>query len=262
MSRRFLLPVLFLLGSLCLHASDGTPDPTPSLSTPSPVINPALVDAHFHEVIARPEYQELAEPDVGSRIKDWLSQCFMHLGIKFGQFQYAGEMPVFASLLMTILAVFALAGLLYVAVRLNRRRAGMEAEPSTHLPTGKMFHSPEFYDDEIEQATQNKDWRRAWLASWRQFLSRLENRRLVEADRTRTNREYLAQLRDQSLPAPVFALLIGMVDAYDRFVYGRKIIGEPDWNQFHEQIQEAALLLHLNDKISTARISPRTGAVS
>ena len=39
-----------------------------------------------------------------------------------------------------------------------------------------------------------------------------------------------------------------MVDAYDRFIYGRTAIGEPDWNRFHQQIDEAGLLLHLDDK--------------
>jgi hypothetical protein len=50
------------------------------------------------------------------------------------------------------------------------------------------------------------------------------------------------------MPASALALVIGMVDAYDRFIYGRAAIGEAEWNEFHEQIEEAALLLHLNDK--------------
>jgi hypothetical protein len=162
-------------------------------------------------------------------------------------------MPAFESLLMTLLVVFSISVLLYIMVRLTRRRGGMDAEPATGIPGQKAFRPPESYDEEIHQAIRAGDWHTAWLAAWRQFLSRLEHRHLVEADRTRTNREYLAQLREKSLPGSALALLTTMVDAYDRFVYGRKSIGEPDWNQFHQQIDEAALLLHLDDKGTSAQ---------
>jgi hypothetical protein len=39
-----------------------------------------------------------------------------------------------------------------------------------------------------------------------------------------------------------------MVDRYDRFIYGRQSIAEPDWNAFHQQIEQAGLLLHLEDQ--------------
>ena len=81
-----------------------------------------------------------------------------------------------------------------------------------------------------------------------QTVSSFERRNLVEADRTRTNREYLGQLRGKSLPASSLALLTAMVDAYDQFIYGRAAIGEAEWKDFHQQMQEAALLLHLDDK--------------
>jgi hypothetical protein len=161
-------------------------------------------------------------------------------------------MPAFESLLMTLLVVFSISILLYIMVRITRRRGGMEPEAATGIPGEKTFRPPEFYDDEIRQAIQARDWHTAWLAAWRQFLSRLEHRHLVEADRTRTNREYLAQLRGKPLPGAALALLTGMVDAYDRFIYGRKAIDEPDWNLFHRQIDEAGLLLHLDGKVLKA----------
>ena len=48
---------------------------------------------------------------------------------------------------------------------------------------------------EIVAAIHAGDWHTAYLAAWRQFLSRLEHRHLVDNDRTRTNREYLAHFR-------------------------------------------------------------------
>ena len=56
----------------------------------------------------------------------------------------------------------------------------------------------------------------------------------------------------EALPAAALALLNGMVDAYDRFIYGR-IIGEPDWALFHQQIDEAGLAAALDEKRTTAQ---------
>jgi hypothetical protein len=212
-----------------------------------PVTQPDQVAQHYREVLARPQFQNTEEPSARTRLEDALSQWFRSLGTEFGDFKYGNRIPAVESLLMALLVTFCIAVVLYIMVRLTRRRAKMEARPDAEIPGPKTFQPPEYYDEEIHQATRTGDWHAAWLATWRQFLSRLENRQLVEADRTRTNREYLAQLRNQPLPASALALLTGMVDAYDRFIYGRKAIGEPDWNQFHGQINEAALLLHLEE---------------
>jgi len=243
-----LLLALFVLGIISLHADDSSPTGAAS----APIIDPAQVSQHYRQVLARPQFQETDESAVNTRIEDWLSQWFKRLGARFGEFKYASQMPAFESLLMSLLVAFSIAVLLYIMVRLTRRRGRIEPEPATWIPGEKAFRPPEFYDEEIHQAIRAGDWHTAWLAAWRQFLSRLEHRHLVEVDRTRTNREYLAQLRGKPLPGSALALLNGMVDAYDRFIYGRKSIGEPDWNLFHQQIDEAALLLHLDDKATSA----------
>jgi hypothetical protein len=237
---------------MALRADDSPPPGAAS----APITDPVLVGKHYREVLVRPQFQETDESPVNTRFEDWLSQWFKQLGAKFGEFKYANRMPAFESLLMTLLVVFSIAILLYIMVRLTRRRSGMEPETDTGISGQKTFRPPEFYDHEIQQALRAGDWHTAWLAEWRQFLSRLEHRHLVEADRTRTNREYLAQLRQKKLPASALALLTGMVDAYDRFIYGRKSIDEPDWNLFHQQIDEAGLLLHLDDKRASAQASP------
>jgi len=240
-----ILPVIFLLGIISLRADD-----TVSVT---PITDPTKVGEHYQQVLAQPQFHETDESAVDTRIEDWLSQWFKRLGAKFSDLKYASRMPAFESFLMTLLVVFSIAVLFYIMVRLTRRRGGMEPESISGIPGRKTFRPPEFYDEEILQAVRARDWHTAWLIAWRQFLSRLEHRNLVEADRSHTNREYLAQLRGKPLPASALALLNGMVDAYDRFIYGRKSIGEPDWDLFHQQIDEAGLLLHLDDKRAGAQ---------
>jgi hypothetical protein len=255
---RLRAPVLagiLLLGIAVLRGETpaaNSPAPAPS----APITDPAQVAEYYRQVLARPQFQETEEPAVNAQLKDWLSQWFNRFGATIGNFNYASRMPAFESLLMTVLAVFSTAVLLYIMVRLTRRRTGLETERNAGPPGQKVFRAPEFYDDEIRAAVRSGDWQAAWLSAWRQFLSRLEHRQWVEADRTRTNREYLAQLGRKPLPGSALALLTGMVDAYDRFIYGRRPIGEPDWDLFRRQLDEAGLLLHLEEKRKTAPARP------
>jgi len=224
----------------------------------APVIDQARVSDHYREVLARPEFQDTGETALDTRLEDWLTQWFKRLGEKMGNFKYSSQMPAFESLLMTLLVGFSVSVLFYILFRLTHRRGRMEEDLPDGSSGAKTFRPPEFYDEEIKQALATGDWHEAWLAAWRQFLSRLENRNLVDADRTRTNREYLAQLRAKPLPDSALPLLNTMVDAYDRFIYGRASIGPAEWDAFHRHIDEAALLLHLDDKRMTAPANRET----
>ena len=236
------LGVLLFTGRIQATAEPGTP------TTAAPVTDPSVVAQHYHEVAGRPQFQDAGDAAISSGFEEWLSQWFRRLGGEIGSFAYSSQMPAFESLLMALLVAFSISVLIYILMRLTRRRRLMDPEAASAEPGAKAFHLPEFYEEEIRRASEAGDWHTAWLASWRQFLSRLENRDLVEADRTRTNREYLAQLREKSLPATALSNLNALVDAYDRFIYGQAVIGKSDWNQFHQHIDEAALLLHLDDK--------------
>lgn len=250
MKKRFrFLAALLLLGGLALlpamaDDSDTTNNPTSS----APVTDPALVAAHYRQVLTQPEFQETAEPDVNDAMRSWLSRLLARFGQKFVQFQYAQEMPRFASMMMAVFIVAAMAGLVYVSVRVLRRRMDPNFSEQPEAPAEKIFRPPEFYEEELRRAITAGDWHTAWLASWRQFLSRLEMGQLVAADRSRTNREYLTELRAQPGNAPALPLVTGVVDAYDRFIYGRREIAETEWRSFQDQLDEASLLLHLSDR--------------
>jgi hypothetical protein len=247
MSRRFpLFTVLFLLGGLAVLPVKAAGEN--AAPVPAPVTDPALVAAHYRQVLAQPQYQEAPEPAVDDALKSWLSRLMAGFRDKFQEFQYAQEMPRFASLVMTLCLIAAMGGLLYVAARVLRRRMDTDFSERLEPPAGRVFRPPEYYEAELRAAVAAGDWHTAWLASWRQFLSRLERGKLVAADRSRTNREYLAELRAQTGNASALPLVSGVVDAYDRFIYGRREIAESEWRTFQSQLDEASLLLHLTDR--------------
>ncbi|MEI9998209.1 MAG: DUF4129 domain-containing protein [Verrucomicrobiota bacterium] len=247
--------VLGALAALLLAAAPAWADAPPS-DVPPPVTDPAQVAQHLHQVLAEPQFRDEGDTGMNPHLEDLLSQWFKELGARMGEFKYASQMPAFESLLMTLLVALSIAILLYIVVRLTRRHAWTGGEAPAEPPGEKAPRPPEFYDDEIARAVAGADWHAAWLATWRQFLSRLEQRSLVEADRTRTNREYLERLRGQSLPATAQALLARLVDAYDRSIYGHAAIGEGEWDLFRGEIEEAALLLHLDDRAPAPRPAP------
>jgi hypothetical protein len=244
-----------MLGAIIVAMAFISPAKGDESVTSAPVTDPTQVAAHYHQVASRPEFTEPTNSDVDERMRDWFSQWLTGFNNRFGQFQYAQQLPQFASLLLALLALLSMVGLSYVLVRLTRRR--LDWRPSVLLEDAeiKPSHPPEFYEEELRQAVSRGDWRSAWLANWRHFLSLLEKGRLVEADRTRTNREYLAQLQAKALPASTAVLLDRVMDAYDRFIYGCQTITETDWKSFHQQIRETALLLHLQEPQVTSEIA-------
>jgi hypothetical protein len=255
--RAGLLILILLFFALAIPARAQTsPAPEPSSTADAaPVTDLHQVATHYQQIVSEPQYQESNEPETNAWLRGWISQWLNRLEAEFGQFKYAQEMPRFASLLLTLFVLLSLAGLIYVLHRLTRHRVGWDYAASGAEAAQKTFRPPEFYAEELRQAVAKGDWRGAWLASWRQLLSRLEKSRLVEADRSRTNREYLAQLRAQSLPESAVNLLAGMVDAYDKSIYGRRTIAEPEWISFQHQADEATLLLHLQEGVPGTKSS-------
>ncbi len=214
----------------------------------APVTDPAAVRQHYREVIARPEFHEADETLGDVHWSDWLVQWFRHLVARFQDFKYAGQLSGTARVVVFILTALAVAGVILLLLRLTRGRREREAENREEAVPGRALLTPQQHEKRLRAALEARDWHGAWLAAWLQLLSRLENRRLVEADRSRTNREYLAQLRDQPLPAGTLPLLAGMVEDYDRFIYGRRAIDEAGWTAFRNRLDEVTLQLGLNER--------------
>jgi hypothetical protein len=241
--RRAWLVASALVFTLGARADDGTAS---RADAPAPVTDPALVAAHYHQIVVRPEFRETDETLADLHWGDWLSQWLRHLVSRFQDFQYAGQFSTVARALVVVIAAVATAALVFLLLRLSRRRRERAAEDEAETPApGRALLSPRQYEVRLKRALETRDWHGAWLAAWLQLLARLEHRHLVEADRSRTNREYLAQLRAQRLPDEAFPLLARMVDDYDRMIYGVRPIDEAGWTAFRERIDEVTLMLGL-----------------
>ena len=175
----------------------------PLSAEPAP---PAAVEAHYREVAQRPEFQETADLDSQPSWQDRAAQWLRHFGSSFDQFKYAPQMSKLAATLFTGLTLVALVGILYVSARVlrrqyERRRTGEAIDPPRATESAA--------EPDLAQTVAEGHWRAAWRIVWRQFLFRLEASGLVAADRTRTNREYLAQLDLGGPPSPAAPLLAG-----------------------------------------------------
>ncbi len=60
----------------------------------------------------------------------------------------------------------------------------------------------------------------------------LEERGLVRYDRSRTNREYLAQLRGK----PTYETFVPVVETFERVWYGKRPLDAEDFNKYETQI--------------------------
>jgi hypothetical protein len=246
--KRALMPAWLLALIFPLQAAD---------QASAPVTDPAVVQQHFQAMLARPEFHEQEEAFGNLRWTDWASQWLTHLVSRLQNFRYAGQMSALAWLFVIALTVLALTGLIYVLVRLSRRQRDEAPEEIEPASPGSRLLSPRQYEQRLRGALERRDWHGAWLAAWLQLLARLENRHLVDPDRSRTNREYLAQLRARTfapsalvpatLPPAALPLIARLVDDYDRFIYGLRVIDEPGWGAFRERIDEVTLMLNLRD---------------
>jgi len=238
MIRAFFLLAL-LAGPLAARADD---------APGAPVTDPAVVRAHYDQILTRPEFRETDETLADFRWGDWLSDWMKHLVSRFQDFQYAGQFSTAARALVVVMTVVALGGLAFLLVRLSRRRRERTGAQAEAAPAGQKLLSLRQYESRLRRALERQDWHAAWLVAWLQLLARLEHRQLVAADRSRTNREYLAQLRAQRLPDEAFPLLARMVDDYDRVIYGVRPVDEAGWTAFRERIDEVTLMLGLRER--------------
>ena len=219
-----------LVGGLSSALLGNETAPPPSTPNATPIVDPVEVSARYQQTLQQPLYHETAEIDPHAEVRDWLSRWFKPNWPGVQPFRVYGRD-----------AALRLAGddgagrahrhLLALCFRAVDAPVRPLESPSVSPRRRIAFRRAlGFVSIELQRALSDRDWRRAWQATWRNFLFRLEQAKLVASDRSRTNREYLAQMRE--LPPSALHQLNRMVSDYDRLIYGDRPIGEDDWKSF------------------------------
>lgn len=223
-----------------------------SLRAEPPVTEPSAVAAQYHAVLQQEEYRHDATPDFFSKLGHWTITVLQSLQDSFKHYEYSGQLVRLSYALMGVIFALGVASLLYWSVNLLRLRYSF-AKTAAETPLGQHpVEMPESFENELRHAVTAQLWTTAVLLSWRRFLSRLEEHRLVTTDRTRTNWEYLAQLQTQttSLPTPTRDLCRELVAAYDRHIYGAHAVTPEEWTQWDAALDAVTRSLKLDRPIT------------
>jgi hypothetical protein len=87
--------------------------------------------------------------------------------------------------------------------------------------------------DQAQAAARAGDYRTAARHLYLSSLLWLEDRKLLRYDRSRTNREYLTQLRGK----PVHDELAPVVETFERVWYGHRALDAEEFERYQRQVQ-------------------------
>lgn len=183
----------------------------------------------LEEILARPEFQwrEDAPPTLLQRFWQWLARQL------FNQIPRALDSgDLLANVLMVLGIIGLLAALLYAFIRL--RRQFVRSEATEHEARVWHMRDPDEAMRTAETMAQHGDYRLALRYLYHSSLLLLDERNLIDYDRTRTNREYLLSVRDKP---PLEALLSKIVNVFDRSWYGLQTPDAQTYEQFVSYVQ-------------------------
>jgi hypothetical protein len=212
---------------------------------PAPITEPSVLDAHFRQILQQPEFQRPEQADLWERLSEWLIAVFQSLQESFNQFRYARELGNFSTFVMWLVLMLAILAFFYWGFRIWHARRAFFDLPRPQPTGSRFFEAPEIYEPRLDHAVQQRQWNKALRLAWLRFLSLLERREWVFADRTRTNWEYLQQLKQRPDAAPALALLQRLALRYDHHVYGGAPAENGDWTEFSQGLEQAQALLRL-----------------
>ncbi|PTY00902.1 hypothetical protein DB346_14935 [Verrucomicrobia bacterium LW23] len=233
----------------------GAPQPDKPQAAPRPplVTNLDAVESRLEAVLARPEFMRKREQDTFTKLQDLFFNWLQSLPETLAGFPYADQLHRFTYFVMwaILVGVFVATGYWVWRVFKGSR---MPLLDMTSAKVGtKFFAVPESYDPRIAQAVSSGAWSDAMLFRWRKFLSGLETKEIVKADRTQTNWEYANQILRLHPAEATRELLLSLVRTYDLYIYGEARLDEPAWTTFRDRVDEAETqLMRLADAGSAA----------
>lgn len=182
--------------------------------------------AAMREVLARPEFRNLQQPNVRDsileKIGNWLNRLFESAANLKSHSAWVGRLLVWGFILAVCVALVA------SLIRLERRwRVRLTPDdddrPAPGAPSARDW---QLWLEDAQQAAASGHWREAIHFVYWAAISRLESRRLWPADRARTPREYLALVGPEDPRKPGLSQLTG---TFERFWYGGRTAGESDY---------------------------------
>jgi hypothetical protein len=211
------------------------------------VTDPQRVSEHYANVLSRPEYQQNVEVDYLGQISNWVISFLASLNESMGDFQYAPQIVGLSYIVMWLILLFTGLALVYWIAKWLRHYRAPDIPLREHPEGKRYFATPESFEPQIQEALAMRDWPGALKARWMQFLALMEKHGLVNADRTRTNWEYLAQLERQShIPPQACELSRSLAVDYDLYIYGGRALPETRWKEWSQALDRASRLLKLS----------------
>ncbi|MFL6374969.1 MAG: DUF4129 domain-containing protein, partial [Pyrinomonadaceae bacterium] len=194
------------------------------------------------EILSRPEYQppKVQDESVFHRwwreFWDWLANLFPKADLKPSNSADLGALR----LVLQILVFAVVAGLIgfivwrflpYFSARFTQKESKGRGD---RVILGEMIDSNESSSDifaEAERLAREGDIRGAIRKGYIAVLCELGDRRLVRLARSKTNRDYL---RDVRKTPQVFDGLRGLTDNFERNWYGIRTAAPEDWEAFRD----------------------------
>ncbi len=178
----------------------------------------------LNAILARKEYQGVSDSSARERFLEWLGNWLNNLLTKLARF--GSRSPWIAFALRALLLGAICLGLVWALIRIERQsRIKLAPEPLNVAGAPSAREWQTWLADARSMAGQGL-WREAIHFIYWAAIARLESRRLWQADRARTPREYLLLL-----PAadPRLKNLTTLTRSFERTWYGGREAGSSDF---------------------------------
>jgi hypothetical protein len=200
------------------------------------------------EILKREEYQKLERKEESPfqrllrEFLEWLEGLFPK---RSGPAQEFSGLGVIASILRGLLYIGLVGLLVFLAYKiaqlfvpaLARRQKSKKKKERVIL--GERLRDNETASDlfgEAEKLAREGNLRGAIRKGYIALLCDLSDRRVIGLSRSKTNRDYLRDVRSR---AELHSRMKVVTDTFEQHWYGAQESGESDWSRFRDQYQEA-----------------------
>lgn len=197
--------------------------------------DPKVVRRELADILSRPEYNRTYAP---SAVEQWARQMWDRVTTAIGEFftwlrdalglrmgQGTGNL---ASFLMAWAVIVAFVVLLALVMRGLNARLRLRTEPADETETAYGLPSPGPLIRQAARLAEAGDLRGAFRSAYLACISHLDGMRALRFERSRTNWEYLQELKSRGFYTP-YDRLRPLTADFDRKIYGREKVSLQDY---------------------------------